>query len=102
VRACKYLRGHVHTFQPFIDLLTRHSSVLSLLLPLFLYPSFSLRRYVAPLSKELIALIEMGRGLDEPVSREFRHVARHEAECSTFEQSLKASATFIDSGSPNY
>lgn len=37
VRACKYLRGHVHTFQPFIDLLTRRhprpsffSAVLSL------------------------------------------------------------------------
>lgn len=31
VRTCKYLRGHVHTFQPFIDLLTRrHPTVLFL------------------------------------------------------------------------
>jgi len=77
VRACKYLRGHVHTFQPFIDLLTRrHSSVLSLLLsshPLLLYLSFYRRRC-------RVAIEGANRAdRDGPVFHEFRNVARHKA-----------------------
>lgn len=51
VRACKYLRGHVHTFQPFIDLLTRrHPTVLFRLRPLCLFFSFY-RRYCVDIKR---------------------------------------------------
>lgn len=91
VRACKYLRGHVHTFQPFIDLLTRRHrrpSFFSVLLSFSFYITlslsiwmcvcvcvtrlrflifpcfFSYRRYCVEISKESAARLSHNRASD--------------------------------------
>lgn len=79
VRACKYLRGHVHTFQPFIDLLTRrHPSVLSLH-PLSVPSLFSCSLFLSTIlcryqkSQSRFRIIDRG-GLENPYwLHEFRN-----------------------------
>lgn len=75
VRACKYLRGHVHTFQPFIDLLTHRHPIVLFFRFLFLF--FSLTGDIVSVSKESAAL---SHNRSASTGHKFRNNARNKDE----------------------